>query len=77
MVTNRRTSPSDAMASWRSSGFRPSVGKRIEFWEDCPFRLLERAECNRTADDWGVRKLYPRVGAWRATIILTGQRQLS
>jgi hypothetical protein len=53
------------------------VGKRIEFWEDCPFRLLERAECNRTADDWGVRKLYPRVGAWRATIILTGQRQLS
>jgi len=40
------------------SGIRV-IPKKIEFWQDMPFRLHDRTVFAKTADGWSVTKLYP------------------
>lgn len=40
------------------SGFRVAP-RRIEFWEDRPFRLHMRCVFHRSGDDWRIEELYP------------------
>ncbi|RUT26568.1 pyridoxamine 5'-phosphate oxidase [Asaia sp. W19] len=43
-------------ANW--SGFR-LVPRQIEFWQDRPYRMHDRATWTRTENDWAVTRLYP------------------
>jgi len=43
-------------ANW--SGFR-LVPRQIEFWQDRPYRMHDRATWTRMENDWAVTRLYP------------------
>ncbi|WP_122040008.1 pyridoxamine 5'-phosphate oxidase [Asaia bogorensis] len=43
-------------ANW--SGFR-LVPRQIEFWQDRPYRMHDRATWTREENDWAVTRLYP------------------